>query len=164
MKAKAFTVLFGLAFAAFGWAILFYSDWFIPVPAVSWSAAVVAAALAVWFVRTAPGATLERRALVKLAVGAISALFLWGFLAQTIPALVTRFIGSIHEETAHASYHYRSTRTCRSRLILREFNPPFGGFCRVGMGGFRFKKGDLVRVTYRESPLGRFVLRFDRAR
>ncbi|QOW24656.1 hypothetical protein [Lysobacter sp. H23M47] len=164
LKAKLFAALFGLGFAGFGWAILFYSDWFIPSRFVSWFAVGVSVALAYWVMRASPMAALEKRRLVKLGVVAMLSLWSWLFFAQTVPALFTRFAGSTHQATVHASEHYRSTRTCRYRLVLREFNPPFGGFCRAGLDGHRLKPGEPVLVTYEQSLLGRFILRFDRAR
>ena len=164
LKTKLFAALFGLTFAAFGWAILFYSDWFIPSTWVSWVAAAGSAALALWVIRNSPLAVLERRFLVKLGAFAMLCLWSWLFFAQTVPGVITRLGGSTHQVIAHVSQHYRSTRTCRNRLILREFNPPFGAFCRVTSSKEYIATGHPVLVTYDQSVFGRFVLRVESAR
>ena len=164
LKAKLFAVLFGLAFASFVWSPLFFSDWFIPTRLVAWWAAAFALPLLVWFVFRSSSATLEKRLVVRLGMVALSASFLWMFFAQTIPAAATRILGSPHQIVAHTARHYWSTASCRYRLVLQEFNPPFGGFCGAGADGYHFTRGEPVNVTYRETMLGRFVMRFDRAR
>ena len=164
LKAKLFVALFGLAFAAFWWSVLFFSDWFIPAKPVAWCAAALALSLSIWLVFRSSSAVVEKRFVMRLGMTSFSAVVLWMFFAQTIPGLATQIFGSPDQVIAHTAGHYWSTGSCRQRLVLREFNPPFGGFCRAGVDGFHLSHGDPVNVTYKETPLGRFVLRFDRAR
>lgn len=161
LKTKLIGALFGLTFAISSWAILFYSDWFVPAKWVSWFAAGISAAFALWVTLNSPSVGLERRPTVKAGVFAMLAIWSWLFCAQTVPSVITRVVGSTQYATAHVSQHYRSTRTCRDRLALREFNPPFGAFCRVSSPGTYLRAGQLVDVTYYETALGRLVLRVE---
>ena len=164
LRAIVFSALFGLVFALFGWSILFYSDWFIPESFVSWFAGFVAVFLAFWVTRTSPLAVHERRHLVKFGAFTMLAFLFWLFFAQTVPSVMTRLIGSTHHVIAHVSQHYWSTRTCQQRLVLREFNPPFGGFCQAPVGENRLQPGTPVLVVYDQSFFGRFVLHFENER
>ena len=138
------------AAAGFFWLAIFFANWFVPTRAFAWGAGpVILIPTALAFLWRAP----YKRLRDNLAAAAGCAIFLWLLIVQVIPALYTRSLGTEEQSLHRVASYYWSTGSCKSRLEIEEF----GSFCRAGSEG-AFVAGHEVRITYRRSLLGRYVV------
>ncbi|HSW12711.1 MAG TPA: hypothetical protein VLI06_07720 [Solimonas sp.] len=150
----------GLAvMAGFFWLVIFFAEWFVPSKEVAWAAVPLAVAPCVYFLWRAPFFKRDRP-LEKLAATLVGSFFLWSFLAGAVPALFTWFFGADRQVVTRVSAYYWSTGTCDYRIVLEDF----GGFCRAGSSQGDFTHGRNVRVIFRQSTFGRYVLSIENER